>query len=253
MHNNLKNYSLNTGSGTQLGFEYDRVNALTGRRKEDYLQRLPDTALIRYSAGVDEDSAKMHALMDETNLYVLDANGSVHLTLMTETAYNMIRRPDVSVLKKVSLTAAIKALAAGKLPDASTSRSYTKNWLIHSTVYNEHIQLARIVNNFLSVTNDYLQSKSNLLDDEAARQLFAFDTSAANTLLYSDGIALKSLAALAIQADAVTKSEYWALSMRSAWEELVQTGNNHRRVSDLYMRLAGPEKFLDKLVEKNIF
>lgn len=253
MHNNLKNYSLNTGTGTQLGFEYDRVNALTGRRKEDYLVRVPNSplaGLVDYSLGVNLDSAKTHTLMAETKIYVIDYNGSVTINLMTTDAYNMIRRPDMSVLKMLSLAEAVNVLAGGVLPNASTSREYTKNWLIHSTVYSEHVNLAKLLSSYLKVTESnmvQIQTAKPAAFNQAYPRIYSFDSNITDTILYSDGVALKSLAAIAIQAQAVLLSEFWALSFRNAWEELVQLGNNHRKVNELYMRMTGPEKLVEPL------
>lgn len=240
MHNNLKNYSINTGSGTQLGFEFDRVNALTGRRKEDYLNRLAkkDANGNVFSDGVDSDSARLHVAMRETKLYVIDYNGVVHVTLMTEDAYQMIRRPEMSVLKSLSVKDAISFLSKGLVPNAHTSRAYERNWLIHNTVYTEHVELAEILNLY------YMATPENTAGITAAQfaRLYAFDRTVTDIVLYSDGVALKTLAAIAIEAASTVNGEFWPLSLRSAWEELIRTGSNHKHVNDLYMRLTGASK-----------
>lgn len=247
MHNNLKNYSLNTGTGTQIGFEYDRVNALTGRRPEDYLVNAPvgNAVKLQYSRGCSKQSAKMQTLLSESRLYVIDYNGQVHINVMTDNAYNMIRRPEMSVLKKITLEEAIKTIAAGVLPDATSTNQYARNYLVHSTVYQEHVALAQILQRYLSLTANNLiaaEAKNKVLFKDSYAAIFNYDSSVTDIVLYSDGVALKSLAAIAIQALSVIRSEYWAFSFRSAWEELVLAGNNHRKVNELYMHLAGPER-----------
>jgi len=244
MHNNLKNYSLNTGTGTQIGFEYDRVNALTGRRPEDYLINAPTNRLgLQYTLGCSRQSAKMQTLLSESRLYVIDYNGQVMINIMTDNAYNMIRRPEMSVLKKVSLADAIRTMAAGVVPDATSTNQYARNYLIHSTVYQEHVALAQVLQRYLSITERILTANADKSGfAEVYPVIFNYDASVTDIILYSDGIALKSLAAIAIQAAAVINSEYWAFSFRSAWEELVQVGNSHRKVNELYMHLAGPER-----------
>jgi len=114
MYNNnstMQMYSVNMGYGVQIGNEIVRVSAITGTK-------ISNADLVdRFDADSSGDLARLQAYLDDRNagafrVYLLGYGSSVSLKIMTQDAYDLVKRPNIRLIKVWSVAEVLDLVIA---------------------------------------------------------------------------------------------------------------------------------------------
>jgi hypothetical protein len=261
--NNIKSHALVTDHGTQLINELTRTLAKVAARPLDNATLYTSPSNIdfeglfalapSYVEGMTRESAALRSNLSNLNFMIISDRGEVHIVLISQENYQLVRRPGMSVIKELSIAEALTRLATAADSQVQVDRSYTNQWLIHPTLTDEVLESGMFLRNYMNHVNrylSYLRAKTPAgqpIPQTITAQVLSTEISGTDIISDMDPGIIRSLCAFGVLVEAAMDRPYWPFSRRDVWEELHRVASDYHSYSKFAMRIYPTANRLNNL------